>query len=210
MMKTICLLIILMLSAEVLPSLRAADSSEPRQLTESDLRTNQVLSLDQVLIEVSRNNPSLKAAAANWEAMKHRVPQARAWEDLRGGFDTVAGRFVSIPRNSFTDNKLMVEQPVPISGKNGLQGKAAEAEAMAAYGELRRRQLDLTAKARTAFYRLANAEEQLRIVDRNVALLNQFERISRTKYEAGTTLEADVLIAQTDLSKLQETRFDVL
>ncbi len=89
--------------------------------------TNAVLSLDQVLREVLVSNPSLKAAHANWEAMKQRVPQARAWEDLRGGFDSVAGRFVSIPPNSFTDQKLMVEQAVPLSGKNRLRGEAAEA-----------------------------------------------------------------------------------
>jgi len=55
-----------------------------------------------------------------------------AWEDLRGGFDTVAVRFVDIPPNSFTDQKLMLEQTVPVTGKNRLRGEAAEAEAIAA------------------------------------------------------------------------------
>src|SRR5206468_580887 len=101
--------------------------------------TNGLLSLKDLEMVVLRENPSLKAARANWEAMKQRVPQARAWEDARAGFDTVAGRFVSIPPNSFTDQKLMAEQAVPLSGRNLLRGKAAEAEALAAYGELRRR-----------------------------------------------------------------------
>src|SRR5207253_7591622 len=100
---------------------------------------NAVLSLEQVEMAVLKNNPSLKAARANWEAMKQRVPQARAWEDARAGFDTVAGRFVSIPPNSFTDQKLLVEQAVPLSGKNRLRGEAAEAEAMVAFADLHRR-----------------------------------------------------------------------
>src|SRR5205823_12154575 len=108
--------------------------------------TNVVLSVEAVLRNVLADNPSLKAARANWEAMKQRVPQARAWEDLRSGFDTVAGRFVSIPRNSFADQRLTVEQPVPLSGKNRLRGEAAEAEAMVAFAELRRRELDLLAR----------------------------------------------------------------
>jgi outer membrane protein, heavy metal efflux system len=169
----------------------------------------QTLSLDTVLREVLQNNPSLKASRANWEAMKQRVPQARAWEDLRGGFDTVAGRFVEIPRNSFTDQKLTLEQTVPIVGKNRLRGEAAEAEAVAAYQELKRRQLDLTAKARTAFYRLANSLEQLRIVDSNLELLRQFTRTSRSKYAAGAKPESDVLTAETDASKLEESRYDL-
>src|SRR5579859_5381658 len=68
------------------------------------------LSLDSVVSEVLSNNPSIQAARANWEAMKERIPQASAWEDPRAGFDTKAGRFVTVPQNSFTDQKLMVEQ----------------------------------------------------------------------------------------------------
>ena len=176
----------------------------------TEASTNGVLTIEQVLRDVLQNNPSLKAAWANWEAMKQRVPQARAWEDLRSGFDTVAGRFVSIPPNSFTDQKLMVEQAVPLSGKNLLRGEAAEAEAAVAFADMRRRELDLTAKARMAFYQLANAAEQLRIVDANLELLKEFARISRKKYEVGTTPQSDVLIAETDESKLEETRFDFL
>lgn len=173
-----------------------------------DADTN-ALSLDAVLRDVLQNNPSLKASRANWEAMKQRVPQARAWEDLRAGFDTVAGRFVSIPPDSFTDQKLMVEQAVPLSGKNRLRGEAAEAEAAAAYGGFRRRELDLTARAKMLFYRLANAYEQLNINDRNTELLQRFAEISRAKYEAGTKPESDVLIAETDLAKLHEARADI-
>src|SRR5437016_10089879 len=166
--------------------------------------TNGVLSVEEVLRNVLANNSSLKAARANWEAMKQRVPQAHAWEDLRSGFDTVAGRFVSIPPNSFTDQKLMVEQAVPLSGKNLLRGKAAEAEALSAYGEFRRRELDLVARARSSYYRLANAYEQLKINQNNTGLLERFVEISRAKYEAGSKSQSDVLIAETDLSKLHE------
>src|SRR5438477_422664 len=135
------------------PSPHLADTPTPRRTD-----TNR-LSLDHVLRDVLLNNPSLKAARLNWEAMKQRVPQARAWEDLRGGFDTVAGRFMDIPRNSFTDQKAMLEQTVPVAGKNRLRGEAAEAEAIVAYQDMKRRELDVTAKARMAFYRLANANE---------------------------------------------------
>src|SRR6266581_3500385 len=159
----------------------------------AEASTNGMLTIEQVLRDVLQNNPSLKAAWANWEAMKQRVPQARAWEDLRTGFDSVAGRFVSIPPNSFTDQKLMVEQAVPLSGKNLLRGEAAEAEVAVAFADMRRRELDLTAKARMAFYRLGNAYEQLKINQNNTELLERFARISRKKYEVGTTPQSDVL-----------------
>jgi len=104
-------------AASLNPTIQQTNNPSPQSLD-----TN-ALSLDHVLIEVLSSNPSLKAARASWEAMRQRVPQARAWEDLRGGFDTVAGRFVDVPRNSFTDQKLMLEQTVPVTGKNRLRAK---------------------------------------------------------------------------------------
>src|SRR6266516_944752 len=41
------------------------------------------LSLDEVTSVVLANNPAIKAAQEKWQAMKARVPQAAAWEDLR-------------------------------------------------------------------------------------------------------------------------------
>ncbi|MDB6068731.1 MAG: Outer rane efflux protein [Pedosphaera sp.] len=167
-----------------------------------------ILSLDSVVSAVLSNNPSLKAARANWEAMKERIPQARAWEDPRATVDLNAGRFVDVPPNSFTDQRFMVEQPLPLSGKNRLRGRAASADAVSAFEEFRRSELDATAKARTAYYRLANACAQLDVNRKNTALLKQFAEISRTKYEVGTHSQADVLSAETELAKLEENAVD--
>lgn len=170
--------------------------------------TTNLLSLTEVVSEVLSNNPSLKAARANWEAMKERIPQARAWEDPRAGVDVTAGRFVDVPRNSFSDQKYMLEQALPLSGKNRLRGQAASAEALSAFAEFHRRELDAVARARTAYYRLANAHAQLDLNRKNASLLRQFAEISRTKYEVGTHSQADVLSAETELAKLEENAFD--
>src|ERR1700738_4978815 len=74
-----------------------------------------------------RENPTVKAARAKWEMMKARVPQAIAWEDLRVGVNTVAGRFVSIPPNSFMNQTVTVEQELPVSGRNRSRARAATA-----------------------------------------------------------------------------------
>ena len=106
--------------------------------------------LDDVVKEVLTNNPSLKAANENWQAMKERIPQARAWADPRAGFDQRLARFVGVPQNSFTDEKLMIEQTLPVSGRNRFQGDAATADAAGAFEALRRKQLDAIAKTRDA------------------------------------------------------------
>jgi len=59
-----------------------------------------------------------------------------------------------------------------------------------------------------AYYRLANAYAQLDLNRKNASLLKQFVEISRSKYEVGTHSEADVLSAETELAKLEESAFD--
>jgi outer membrane protein TolC len=158
---------------------------------------------------VLRHNPTVKASRARWESMKARVPQARAWEDLRAGGDFRVQRSVSIPPNSFMDQTAMLEQEVPISGKNLSRGRAATAEARGTFEDFRRAELDVIMRARSAYARLANGYAQLEVNRRNTDLLDQFVQISRSRYETGAATQADVLIAQTDAAKLLEMRADL-
>ena len=75
------------------------------------------LSLRDVIHAVAESNPSVKAAEAKWLAMKARVPQAAAWEDLRLRGESVVARFVNIPPNGFTDQTVALEQELPLTGK---------------------------------------------------------------------------------------------
>src|SRR5205814_10599058 len=154
------------------------------------------------------NNPARKAAQGKWRAMKARVPHAAAWEDLRAQARSRAARYVSIPPTAFTDQIYMLQQEVPISGKNLSQARAATAEAGAAFEDFRRTELDILSRARAAFHRLANERAQLEVNQRNVDLLNQFAEVNRQRYEVGNASQADVLTAQTDAAKLLEAQSD--
>jgi cobalt-zinc-cadmium efflux system outer membrane protein len=173
------------------------------------LLAGDILLQGDVVSVVLRDNAAIKAMRAKWEMMKARVPQAGAWEDLRAGVDSMTTRSVSIPPNSFMDQTAMLEQEVPISGKNRSRARAATAEAGAAFEDLRRMELDVVSRARIAYARLANGYAQLEVNRRNDDLLSQFVQISRSRYETGTATQADVLIAQTDAAKLLETRADI-
>jgi outer membrane protein TolC len=167
------------------------------------------LSLDEVTNVAFANNPAIKAAQEKWQAMKARVPQAAAWEDLRAQARSRAARYVSIPPNAFTDQSFILQQEVPISGKNLSRARAATAEAGAAFEDFRRTQLDVLSRARAAFHRLANEYAQLEVNQRNVDLLNQFAEVNRQRYEVGNASQADVLTAQTDAAKLLEAQSDI-
>src|SRR4029453_14320505 len=126
------------------------------------------LSLDEVTSVVLANNPTIKAAQEKWQAMKARVPQAAAWEDLRAEARSRVARYVSIPPNPFTQQSFKPQQEVPISGKNLSRARGATAEAGVAFEDFRRTELDVLSRARAAFHRLANEYAQLETNKRNV------------------------------------------
>jgi len=200
-MKTTYLLLLDLILALTFRTAQAGDN-------DSTVRKGR-LALDEVTNVVLANNPAIKAAQEKWQAMKARVPQAAAWEDLRAQARSRVARYVSIPPNSFTDQNFMLQQEVPISGKNLSRARAATAETGAAFEDFRRTQLDVLSRARAAFHRLANEYAQLEVNQRNVDLLNQFAETNRQRYEVGNASQADVLTAQTDAAKLLEAQSDI-
>lgn len=165
------------------------------------------LALEQVLGAVWSNNPSIKAARSSWEAMRARVPQARAWEDPRVGLDVE--RSGTTRFDTFSANEYMIMQELPLSGKNRQRAKAAAAEAAAALSRLRALGLDLAVRARSAYFRYANAHIQLELNRKNELLLDQFVEISRTKYETGSRAQADLLMAETERVRNSELARDI-
>ena len=168
------------------------------------------LSLREVIRVVAERNPSVKAAEAKWQAMKARVPQAAAWEDLRLRGESVVARFVNIPPNGFIDQTVALEQELPLTGKNRSRARVATADAGEAFEDLRRTQLDVLSRARAAYYRLANENAQLAVNRRNIELLDQFAELSQARYEVGNAREADVLTARTDSARLDDIQADIL
>ena len=201
-MKTTYLLLLtttLTFAATAEPS---ADAAEGEASTRS-------LSLSEVTSAVLSNNPAIKEALKKWNAASARIPQAAAWDDPKISGESRVQRYVSIPPNAFTDQMVGVEQVVPITGKNLARARVTAADALSAYEEVRRQQLDTIAAARASFFRLGNAYEQLEINRKNIESLKQIADISRAKYEAGTQSAADVLVAETDTSKLLEAQRDL-
>jgi outer membrane protein TolC len=178
---------------------RSHDDSTPASLT-----------LHAVTDAVLNGNPAIKEARAKWQAMKQRVPQAAAWDDLKVGGTTRLGRFVDVAANSFTDQMVSVEQMIPVSGKNRSRERIAAAEALVAMEELRRTELDAVARARAAFLRLGRDYALLELNRANESSIAQTIEISRARLEVGNQGQADVLVAENEANRLEETRHDLL
>ena len=200
-MKTTTFLILLATSLSI-RNLIAADGGEYGAASPQ-------LSLGEVTRLVLENNPAIKEAEHRWRAARERILQAKAWDDPRVAGEWLAHRYVDVPPNAFMDQTLAIEQLIPVTGKNLVRGRAVAAEALSVFEGTRRVQLDVIAKARATFFQLANAYDQLEINSKNLTSLKQIADISRSRYETGLESAANVLIAETDYSKLLEARRDL-
>jgi outer membrane protein, heavy metal efflux system len=172
-------------------------------------KASQTLSLSQVIAVILKYNPMIQSARAKWIATKERIPQAGAWDDLKVGTNIVFGRFVSVPANAFTDQLVSIEQMIPLSGKNRSKERIAAAEALAAFEEARRQELDVIAKAKASYYQIANLYQLLDINSADEASLVQSLEATRAKFEVGTQTQADLLLADNERQKIIEARRDL-
>ena len=162
------------------------------------------LAVDDVVHRALVENPMLKASAARWAAMKERVPQAKAWEDPMVGVDFE--RMGKTKFGTYSDSEWMASQMLPVSGKNLSRGRAAEAEARATYEAVRRMRLEITAKAKGAYYRLANAHAQIAINWQNRGLYERVLSLGNAKLSVGKSAQGDVLATETDIQRLDVER----
>jgi len=168
------------------------------------------ISLSEVTSIVLANNPAIQQALRKWSAAKARVTQEGAWDDLRVSGSSRAARFVDVAPNAFTDQIVSVEQIIPLTGKNLLRARVAAADAVAAFEQARREQLDVLAKTRASYFRLVNAYAQLELNRKNLVSLRQIAEVSRSRYEVGKANAAEPLAGEVEASKLLESEQDIL
>jgi outer membrane protein, heavy metal efflux system len=167
------------------------------------------LTVNDAVTAALESNPTIKTARAKWESARQRIPQAAAWEDPKLSVNSLLGRFVDISRNGFMDQAVTVEQMIPLSGKNRSKERIAAAEAVASFEEFRRQQLDVVAKTKASYFRLANFYLLLDLNRQDEAALSQTLDASKAKFEVGTQSQADYLTAQVERQKIIETRRDL-
>jgi outer membrane protein TolC len=159
--------------------------------------------------EALSKNPKITAAWRKWNALRARIGQAKAWDDPKVSFDVTAGRFVEMPPNAMADQTLILEQMIPVSGKNVSRGRIAAAEAITGYEDFRRQQLDVASDVKAAYFQLLNTRALLAINARNAVSLGQIAEATRAKYKAGSEMAPDALRAQIESTKIDQERRDL-
>lgn len=163
-------------------------------------------SLDQVVAEALQNNPELQAAKREQEAAEQRIAPAGALDDpmLEAGVLNLPTGSLRFNREDMTMKMVGLSQRLPYPGKRELRQDVATKEAeAAAYGaqELMNR---VRRDVKMAYFDLSLVVESIRITETNKQVLEQLSKIAEARYSVGQASQADVLKAQTQVSKMTD------
>ena len=162
--------------------------------------------LREVVTEALQNNPEIQAARKEREAAQHRIAPAGALDDpmLEAGFINVPSNSFRFDREDMTMKMIGMSQRLPYPGKRGLRQDVAARDAETVgygYQETVNR---VARDIKLAYFDLGLTLEMTRLVEKNKRILEQFLRIAEGRYEVAQGTQADVLKAQTQVSRMTD------
>jgi outer membrane protein TolC len=162
--------------------------------------------LNALVAEALQNNPELRGAAKEAEAASQRVRPAGALDDpmLEAGLLNAPFQPFSLNRVDMTMKMLGLSQKLPFPGKRALREQVAAKDAESAGYGLRETTNRVARDVKLAYFDLALVGETIRQLQSNRLILEQFLRIAEGRYSVGQATQAEVLKAQTQLSRMTE------
>jgi outer membrane protein TolC len=164
----------------------------------------ELVSLQELLQEALEKNPGVQGALQRVEALRRRVPQARALPDpqLSAGYMGDIAPFKTQAGDSSSYRQFGVMQEIPYPGKRDLRGKIAEKDVDAETWNLEAVRRRIRAEVALAYYELWAVDKALEITQQNKELLAKLARIAEERYKVGKGLQQDVLRAQVEVSRI--------
>jgi len=165
--------------------------------------SGELLSVTAAVEFAVRDNPSLAQMQTRYEALSEVPSQVGALPD-----PTVNLNAINFPTDTFardqepmTQFQIGFSQEFPFPGKLRLKKEAAEFDARGAAHSVEELRLQLVSTVKNTWWQLFYLERALTTLAQNQALIRQFISVAKTKYETGTGLQQDVLLAQLELAK---------
>jgi len=162
--------------------------------------------IQQVALEAVDNNPEIRAAAREREAARQRVAPAGALDDpmLEVGALNLPTNSWRFDREDMTMKMIGLAQKIPYPGKRGLRQAVATRDAESVEHGYQETVNRVVRDAKSAYLDLALVIETARLTEKNQLLLAQFLKMTEARYAVGQGTQADVLKAQTQLSRMTD------
>ncbi len=192
-------------------SLKSYDELKDVTFTEDaglgDKTGNAYLTEDAVLSDylayAALHNPELEAAFNLWKAALEKIPQVQSLPDPNFTYEYYIENVethIGMQRHMFN-----LSQTFPWFGKLSLLGELALQEANIQKQMYENLKLSLFYEVKVSYFDYYYLSRSITVTEDNIKLMSYFENVARTKYSAGSATNADVIKAQVELGKLEES-----
>lgn len=203
---------ILLLAAGLAVAQTSAPPVERTLTTPAQTATAQNLSgaplssLDNLIAEALQKNPGVQAAQRQYEALRHRIPQAKSLPDptVSVGWAGNIAPFSVQDGDPSSNRSVIAAQMLPYPGKLKLRGEVAGREAEAARWDYENARRTVVANVKAAFYDYFFYAKALDTTRKNKDLLQKLAQISEARYRVGKSVQQDVLKAQVEISRIDQ------
>lgn len=164
----------------------------------------EIPSLNWLINEALQNNPEIEAALREREAATQRVRPAGALDDpmLEAGVVNLPLQNWGFRSEDMTMKMIGLAQRFPYPGKRDLRESVAAREADTAAFLFEETINRVVREVKLRYFDLVLIAESARLTQRNKLVLEQFEKIAAGRYAVGQGSQADVLKAQTQISRM--------
>jgi len=163
---------------------------------------NVPVTLEDYLTSAALNNAGLKAAFEQWKVALEQVPQVKTLPDPAFTYGYLIEE-VETARGP-KSQKLQLMQVFPWFGTIETRTDAAAAAAKAAKKRYEAAKLGLFFEVKDAFFEYVYLARAVEIAQENLELARHFEEVARTKYTTSAAAHPDVILAQVELSKMED------
>lgn len=162
--------------------------------------------LDGLIDEALQNSPEIKASQAGIEAARMRITQAGSLPDpmIMAGYQNEG--FDSYTYGEMEGSQWMfsASQQFLFPGKRSLKQEMTQRDAESLEAMHEQLKLKTTARVRELYYDLFLAYKNLDLLKEKSDLITRMEKISLARYAAGTAMQQDVIMTQTEKYMLLE------
>ena len=176
--------------------------------SEAQAMKSEATSLNKLLTEAERDNPSIRAAKQGWQAATQVPSQVSTLPDPQfqiQQFSVGSPRpFAGYTNSDFAYIGLGVSQDIPYPGKLRLRGEIAKRDADVSEQQYESVRRSVLAELKSVYFQLAYLSTTLGILESDGALLKQVEQAAEARYSAGMGNQQDVIQSQLEQTKLLE------
>jgi len=165
-------------------------------------------SLNKLLQEAERDNPSIRAAKQAWQAATQVPSQVSTLPDPQfqiQQFSVGSPRpFAGYTNSDFAYIGLGVSQDIPYPGKLRLRGEIAKRDADVTGQQYESVRRSVVAELKSVYFQLAYLSKNLAILESDGMLLKEVEQAADARYRSGVGNQQDLIQAQLEQTKLLE------